>query len=93
MLLVFYLRFYESYKLILFPFTDFKPPSDHGNRTKAIILAVGIASGVLVVFLIMLAVLRSKGLLGGKDPVYKGMEYATNFLKFFILFLRSIFVS
>ncbi|KAK2431594.1 Leucine-rich repeat transmembrane protein kinase [Trifolium repens] len=53
---------------------NFKPPSDHRNRTKVIILAVGIASGVLVVFLIMLAVLRSKGLLGGKDPVYKELR-------------------
>ncbi|XP_045787010.1 probable LRR receptor-like serine/threonine-protein kinase At1g07650 isoform X1 [Trifolium pratense] len=53
---------------------NFKPPSDHGNRTKVIILAVGITSGVLVVVLIMLIVLRRKGLLGGKDPVYKELR-------------------
>ncbi|KAL5101353.1 hypothetical protein RYX36_005680 [Vicia faba] len=50
---------------------NFKPPSEHGNRTYVILLTVGIVCGVLVVVLIMLAIMRRKGMLGGKDPVYK----------------------
>ncbi|XP_024639729.1 probable LRR receptor-like serine/threonine-protein kinase At1g07650 isoform X2 [Medicago truncatula] len=53
---------------------NFKPPSEHGNRTRVILLAVGIVCGFLAVVLIMVAVMRRKGLLGGKDPVYKELR-------------------
>ncbi|KAG4964407.1 hypothetical protein JHK85_039382 [Glycine max] len=54
---------------------NFKPPSGEGKRTY-LILAIIIVAGVLVVVLLVLVLLRRMGWLGGKDPVYKGMEYA-----------------
>jgi len=48
-----------------------------------VIRAIGIVAGVLVVVLLVLVLMRRMGWLGGKDPVYKGMEYATKFFQFF----------
>jgi len=36
-----------------------------------------VVGGVVVLLLLGLLFMRWMGLLGGKDPVYKGMEYAT----------------
>jgi len=40
-------------------------------------LAIGVVAGVFVLLLLVLVFMRWMGWLGGKDPVYKGMEYAT----------------
>ena len=60
-----------------------------------VIRAIGIVAGVLVVVLLVLVLMRRMGWLGGKDPVYKGMEYATKVLlvriKISICFQHNIF--
>ncbi|KAK7300123.1 hypothetical protein RJT34_10958 [Clitoria ternatea] len=52
---------------------NFKPPPGHSNK-NFVRLAIGIVAGTLAVVLLVLGVLRRKGWLGGKDPVYKELK-------------------